>query len=157
SVHHGVHFQMRVRAVALLIQNDSVAVMERHRDGRHYFIFPGGGVEEGESVEQAAAREVEEELGVQARVTRQVAEVWFNGNRQLYFLAEQTGGEFGAGTGPEFTEPFDPIHGTYHPRWMPIADLLSNPVVPVEVAELIARYRKEGWPEGVITIHETPR
>lgn len=148
---------MRVRAVALLIQNDSIAVMERHRSGRHYFTFPGGGVDEGEGGEQAVVRETREELGVDVRVARQVADVWFNGNRQMYFLVEQTGGEFGTGTGPEFTEPFDPLHGTYHPMWMPITELLSNPVVPVEVAELVARWGVDGWPEEAITIHEAQR
>ena len=64
---------MRIRAVALLIQNDSIAVMERHRGGRHYFTFPGGGVDAGEAVERAVVREVEEELGIQVRVMRQVA------------------------------------------------------------------------------------
>ncbi len=98
---------MRIRAVALLIQNDSIAVMERHRDGRHYFTFPGGGVDEGESLEETVMREVEEELGVCARVTGHAATVWFNGNRQEYFLVEQVGGEFGTGSGEEFGVSFE--------------------------------------------------
>jgi len=146
---------MRVRAVALLIQNDSIAVMERYRDGRHYFVFPGGGVDEGENGAQAVVRETREELGIDVRVVRQAVEVWFNGNRQMYFLVEQTGGTFGTGTGPEFTEPFDPVHGTYHPMWMPIAELLENPVLPVEVAELVMRFHVEGWPKDPIKIRAT--
>ena len=148
---------MRVRAVALLIQNDSIAVMERHRDGRHYFVFPGGGVDEGEGGAQAVVREVQEELGLRVRVVRQVAELWFSGNRQMYFLVKQTGGEFGTGDGPEFTGPFDPFHGTYHPMWMPIAELLANPVLPVEVAELVMRCHADGWPEEAITIYQAPQ
>jgi 8-oxo-dGTP pyrophosphatase MutT (NUDIX family) len=148
---------MRTRAVALLIQNDTIAVMERHRNGRHYFTFPGGGMDEGETPQQAVIREVEEELGLQVRVTRFVAEVWFNGNRQVYFLVEQTGGTFGTGSGEEFSSGYDATHGTYHPMFMPIADLLSNPVVPVEVAELVTTFRADGWPQELITIHETRR
>lgn len=145
---------MRTRAVALLIQNDAIAVMERHRDGRHYFTFPGGGMDEGESPEQAVVREVEEELGIRVRVTRFVAEVWFNGNRQVYFLVEQTGGTFGTGSGEEFTAGYDETHGTYRPMFMPIADLLSNPVLPVEVAELVTKSHAQGWPDETVTIRE---
>jgi len=52
---------MRIRAVALLIENDRVALIERHRAGRHYFTFPGGGVGRGETPEQTVVREMQEE------------------------------------------------------------------------------------------------
>ena len=148
---------MRIRAVALLIQNDSIAVMERHRGGRHYFTFPGGGVDAGEAVERAVVREVEEELGIQVRVMRQVATVWFNGNRQDYFLVEQTGGTFGTGSGEEFTSGYDAMHGTYHPMWMPISALAANPILPPEIAELVTESHVHGWPRGVVTMHTLPR
>ena len=97
-----------------------------------------------------------ESVRIQVRVVRPVAEVWFNGNRQLYFLVEQTGGEFGTGTGEEFGE-YDPLSGTYHPMWMPIIDLLQNPVYPVEVALLVMESQKDGWPREPVTIYEEPR
>jgi len=147
---------MRIRAVALLIQNDSIAVMERHRAGRHYFTFPGGGVDAGETSEQAVVREVEEELGLQVRVIRLAIAVWFHGNRQDYFLVEQTGGTFGTGTGEEFGA-YDPMHGTYHPMWMPLSDLLSNPVLPDSVAALVQKFHTEGWPNKPVAIHESEK
>jgi 8-oxo-dGTP diphosphatase len=93
---------MRTRSAAILIQNNSLALIERHRDGMHYFAFPGGGVDEGESPEQAVVREAREELGVEIRVLRLAAKIWFRGNPQFFFLAEQVGGEFGTGTGEEY-------------------------------------------------------
>ena len=144
---------MRIRAVALLIQDDSIAVMERHRAGRHYFTFPGGGVDEGETSEGAVVRESKEELGIQVRVIRLAATVWFRGNRQDYFLVEQTGGTFGTGAGDEFGA-YDPISGTYHPMWMPIAELLANPILPTEIAALVVQSHSNGWPHATITIYE---
>lgn len=148
---------MRIRAVALLIQNDSIAVMERHRGGRHYFTFPGGGVDAGEPVEQAVVREMEEELGIQVRVIKHVATVWFSGNRQEYFLVEQTGGTFGTGSGEEFSSGYDETHGTYLPMWMPIRELLANPVLPEEVALMVVKFHQKGWPAKAVKIHEASR
>jgi len=51
---------MRIRAGIVLIQDNKVALIERHRAGLHYFVFPGGGADEGESPEQAAIREAME-------------------------------------------------------------------------------------------------
>lgn len=53
---------MRIRSAAILIQNNSLALLERHRAGMHYFTFPGGGMDAGETPEQAVVRETREEL-----------------------------------------------------------------------------------------------
>jgi len=147
---------MRIRAAALLVQNDSIAVIERHRAGKHYFTFPGGGVDGGETSEQAVVREVLEELGLHVRVIRRVAEVWFRGNRQDHYLVEPIGGAFGSGTGPEYSE-YDAAHGTYHPLWLPIADLATKLVVPTEIAALVMRSVRDGWPGEPVVLIETPK
>jgi 8-oxo-dGTP pyrophosphatase MutT (NUDIX family) len=144
---------MRIRATAILIENDQLAVMERHRAGRHYFTFPGGGVNAGETPDQAVVREIEEELGLQVRVICKVAEVWYLGSQQIYFLVERTGGVFGTGAGEEFG-PERPDHGAYHPMWMNIADLLDHPLYPIVIAELVITAQTEGWPRETLILHE---
>ena len=80
---------MRNRSGIILIEDGKLALIERYRNERHYFIFPGGGVDEGETPEQAAIREAEEELGIIVKVNQKVAEVFINGNIQHYFLVDQ--------------------------------------------------------------------
>lgn len=45
-----------IRAVAILIKGGQVLLMHRTRNGKEFWVFPGGGVEENESVEEAVAR-----------------------------------------------------------------------------------------------------
>jgi 8-oxo-dGTP diphosphatase len=144
----------RPRAGIILIEGNKLALMERHRQGRHYFAFPGGGVDDGETEEQAAIREAHEELGIHVEVLQLAAEVLReNKRKQVYFLVKRTGGEFGTGTGEEYGEP-DPVNGTYHPMWMPLDEVLKENVVPRELAELVVRSNKAGWLSEPVIILE---
>ncbi len=145
---------MRTRSAAILIHNDSIALIERQRAGMHYFTFPGGGVNDGETPEQAVLREVHEELGIQVRVLRLVAKLWFRGNPQFFFLVEQLGGEFGTGAGEEYSSEHDPARGTYHPIWMPLADLSTKNVLPRSIAGLVIQSHPGDWPLEPVAFDE---
>lgn len=152
---------MRIRAGIVLIQENKVALIERHRAGLDYFVFPGGGVDEGESPEQAAIREAMEELGIEIAIKQKVAEVQLGKrSRQIYFLVEQTGGEFGTGKGEEFTDsnPDHPQQGIYIPIWMLIDELPQyTNVYPADVSRLVVKSVKEGWLPDPIRTFEEPK
>lgn len=59
---------------ALIGRNGRLLVCQRHNGDRHAlkWEFPGGKVEPGETPRQALERELREELGIQARVGREV-------------------------------------------------------------------------------------
>jgi 8-oxo-dGTP pyrophosphatase MutT (NUDIX family) len=144
---------MRIRSAIILIEEDNLALIERHRAGKHYYSFPGGGVDEGETSEQAAVREAEEELGIRVEIKQKVAEVIFNGNTQYYFLAKKISGEFGTGMGEEYGE-YNPVHGTYHPIWMPLAEVSTHNVLPRELADFVVQFARDGWPHEPVIIIE---
>ncbi len=144
---------MSYRAGIILLQDHKVALIERHRAGLHYFTFPGGHVDEGETPEQAAIRETEEELGLQVTLKQLLAQIGWLGKWQYYYLAEITGGTFGSGSGKELFDP-PPERGTYRPMWVPVADLLDQPVKPRELAEMVIRFSNEGWPKEPIVFPE---
>jgi 8-oxo-dGTP pyrophosphatase MutT (NUDIX family) len=152
---------MRLRAGIVLIQDNKVALIERYRAGLHYFTFPGGGVDPGELLEQAAIREAMEELGIEVVIKQEVAEVRFGQrSRQIYFLVEQVGGEFGTGQGEEFApgNAENPQRGMYIPTWMPITELPGhNNVYAADVARLVVRSLEEGWQPEPVVCYEEPR
>ncbi|MBV6452760.1 MAG: RNA pyrophosphohydrolase [Anaerolineales bacterium] len=148
---------MRTRAGIVLIEDDKVALIERHRAGLDYFVFPGGGVDAGETPEQAAVREAMEELGGEVAVKKKVAEIHFDTSHQIYFLVERVSGEFGTGTGEEMMDanPNDPEEGIYIPVWMPIEELPRHEkVYPVALAKLVVQSRVNGWGKEVVVINE---
>ena len=56
----------RIRVAALLRHGDSVLLCEQRKGDRAYWLLPGGGVEEGESLHVALARELTEECALEA-------------------------------------------------------------------------------------------
>lgn len=137
----------------LLTRDEQVALIRRRRAGAEYHLFPGGGVEQGESAVEAAAREAREELGVDVRIERIVATVRFGERIQLFFAAAATGGVFGTGTGAELSDPESAPDGSYVPLWVPFAALETIDVRPRAVARIVAA-SGGGWPLAPLDVVE---
>lgn len=75
---------MRNRSSVVILDNGKIALIKRVRCSSVYYVFPGGGIEKGETPKEAAKREALEELGVIINVNECLAEVSFNG-MQYYF------------------------------------------------------------------------
>ncbi|WP_405097126.1 NUDIX domain-containing protein [Oceanobacillus sp. FSL H7-0719] len=131
---------MRDRGSAVIIEGCKVALIQRIVDGSVYYVFPGGGIENGETPEEATRREAFEELGVEVKVKERIATVYFNGT-QYYFLSEIINGTFGTGNGEEYTDK-ERYDGTHLPIWADINSLSSMDIIPKEVAfEVQSRFK----------------
>ncbi len=58
-----------VPAVSVVVPDDQGCILLIRRVDNNYWSIPGGGMEPGESVRQAASREVSEETGINCEVT----------------------------------------------------------------------------------------
>lgn len=132
---------MRNRASSVIIENNKVALVKRVRAGQEYYVFPGGGIEQDESPEQAAIRETFEELGVHVAIKGSLGLVNYNGV-QYFFIAEVIGGAIGTGEGEEFGDEYR-NRGTYEPMWVELEQLLSLDVYPIEIAEKLSTLHRD--------------
>lgn len=131
---------MRDRGSVVLIENKKVGLIQRIRDGFVYYVFPGGGIENGETPKEGTKREAFEELGVEVKVNECIAKVEFNGT-QYFFLSEIINGTFGTGQGEEYIDE-KRNKGTYLPMWVDIDRLSSIDVKPKEVALKVQSFFK---------------
>lgn len=71
---------LRFVAVALIVRGDEVLICQRRPEQPMglQWEFPGGKIEPGETAEQALARELNEELGIDAKVGHKVTHVRHN-------------------------------------------------------------------------------
>jgi 8-oxo-dGTP diphosphatase len=128
------------RARVVIVDGGRLALIKRVRSGQTYFLFPGGGVHEGETPEQAAAREAREELGIDVSVGDLLHEEIFDGERFLYFAATIDGGQFGSGSGDEIVTSGETDAGTYEPVWLPLEGLADVQIgLDVRPRELVDR------------------
>ena len=87
---------LKVRVAVVMLRGETILLIRHRRDARLYWVLPGGGLETGEPLVAAAAREVREETGLDVQIRRllYVAEVISPAGAQhvlnLIFLADQT-------------------------------------------------------------------
>jgi len=128
-----------VRARVVIVRDDVLALIERHRDGPIYSAFPRGAAEPGETPE-AAARKAYEEPGLRVAISAALAEAVVDGTPGI-----GRGAEWGASTRPR---------GTYRAVWLPLAALARLTVYPRVMADLIVTGVARGWPAAPLRLHE---
>ncbi|MFF2944056.1 NUDIX hydrolase [Streptomyces niveus] len=76
-------------STAIIVDGERVLMIRRReREGKLLWAFPGGGIEAGETPEQAAVRETAEEVGLEVKAERVLGErVHPNTGRHMTYVA----------------------------------------------------------------------
>lgn len=140
----------RNRAAALVLHNNSLLVLFR-KNTREYYTFPGGGVDEGESNEQAVIREIKEETSLDVAVERQVYELHYDtGDIHYYFLCRYISGDPRVQPGTNEYLANERGENMYTPQWMPIEEVPNILLYPLEVRDRLVEDIKRGFSNDVV-------
>jgi len=113
---------MDKRVCAIIIKDNKILLMRRIKDGQEYFVFPGGGIKENESEEDAVIREIKEKLSLNAKIDKLAFQIENRGQEELYFLIKEFSGTPKLGD-PEKDRMND--NNQYYPEWIDL-DTASN-------------------------------
>lgn len=78
----------RLRACAAIIKDEKILMVCHQTPSRTYWTLPGGGVDAGETFEQATVREVKEETGLDVTVIRLLFEEEYQYGTSYCYLAK---------------------------------------------------------------------
>ena len=126
--------------MAVVERDGKVLVIRRHLDGRDYAVLPGGGVEDGETAEEAVVRELREECSLDGKVAELLLEGDHGGRAASYFRI--TGVEGEPVLGGEEAEDQDESN-QHHPMWASPKDLELMGLLPDGLTALVNQWL---WP-----------
>lgn len=67
----------RSGALCLVVRDKKILMVRHKRNNKEYFTLPGGGIEKGETPQQAALRELQEECNVSGKIIQKLCEYSF--------------------------------------------------------------------------------
>lgn len=144
---------MRRVARAIIIRGDQLLVIKRNKHGHRFFTLPGGGIDPGETAEQAAEREVREEASIECRASREVYhERVEEFGETYYYLCEYISGE--PALDPASDEAAETAKGqnTFQPMWLEINALEDSVFLPRNIAHKLENDLDFGFSEQVIKL-----
>lgn len=81
-----------MRVAGIIIKDEKILLMHRVKDGREYYVFPGGSLEDRETEEAALKREISEELCLKTTNHKRLFEIKNQGRREVYYLISEFDG-----------------------------------------------------------------
>src|ERR1035437_9976151 len=142
----------RIRAVAILIRGDEVLLIHRKNE-KEYFVFPGGGVEEGETIEQAVIREMLEETTMEIKINKLLYHhIYDNDTEQYFYLCDYISGEPKLDENSEEKKKMLEGKDFYDPKWIEIKELKNMLVYPLEIRDLLIEDYKNSFINPVNTL-----
>ena len=109
-------------------------------------MFPGGKVEEGETIKEAVERELLEETSMKVKVNKLLYHhIYDDNSEQFFYLCDYIKGEPRlSDNSPEKTE-LEGVDEVFIPKWFDISTLNKMLLYPLEIRDLFLQDYKSGF------------
>ncbi len=129
---------MRPRVCGAILRDKAILMVQHRDNGREYWTLPGGGVEAGETPEQAVVREMREETGLDAEVVRFLfAEAYLHGTCQCFLMTADSNQQIELGHDPEEAHLSSEACLLRGVAWLPLELMAAD----AQVAQVLAALR----------------
>ncbi len=134
------------RVAGIVIKDSKVLLINRKKNNKEYYVFPGGSVEENETKEKALIRELNEETSVKVKIDRLVYVHDYQTSQQFYYLCDYQGGRPQLAGGSIEKQRMKTKHDFYQPVWISIPKLPKLLLYPLEIRDWLIVDIKNGFP-----------
>lgn len=138
----------RVRAAGIVIHNNTILLMERRKYDKNFFVIPGGGVKDDESIKEAVSREIKEETTLIVKPKRLLYQLHqISHSKNYIYLCSYISGIPQLG---DFNEKEEMEKGGnwYKPQWVSLKKLPSLLLYPKQIHEWLLQDIKNGFSEA---------
>ena len=141
--------RLSVRAVVII---DGNILLSKYKDSEGYwYVIPGGGVEHGETLEEAFYREIQEECGVNICMGELLfIREWISGRHNRHNLPNdlhQVEINFVGKVSSSDVQPSSPDIGQVATVWHPLSELNEIRFYP---SALVNNFQKQSWPKRYV-------
>ncbi len=152
-----IHMPVRNSAKAVIMKDGCVLLTKNQHEQEIFYLFPGGGQEHGETLEEAVKRECIEEIGqevvvrellhVREYIGRNHEHAFFDQNVhqvEFFFACEL------AGTWKDQGQPTRPDDYQVGVEWIPLNELDYTPFYPKKLGSMLSNRKKSPFYLGDI-------
>lgn len=124
------------RCAGIVLNGDSILFMYRKKNGREFYVLPGGHMQEGESAEETLTREIMEESTIKVKNVKLAFEFkdYIKENSEYYYLCELESGTLQLG-GEELIK--NSPENIYELKWVPFGEISNLNILPKAAKEWI--------------------
>lgn len=140
---------MKKSARAIIVHQQNILLMKRDKFGEVYYTLPGGGIEDGETADQAVLREIWEEASLRVVNPRLV---YIEEPEKIYgtqyiFTADYQDGEVKLRSDSIEAELNKRGGNLFTPMWVPVSKLKSLPFLSEKLKSEILQDLVNGFPD----------
>lgn len=145
---------MRHAVRAIILKDDKLLVMHRNKFGHEFYALPGGGIDMGETAEQALIREIQEEAGItftnpRLVIAEDAGEIF--GLQQIY-LCQYVSGEPALAPNSDEAKITAMGQNFYQPLWLPLDKLPQVELLPKELQQTLLENLPDKWPAKLLKL-----